>query len=82
MESSSEKSGVVRNVPLRMLVEKIIEKKSISMDEQRRVNVIAGRIGAFDSSDFEAISRLTELICAGEVSVEGTDEQVAKKPSS
>ena len=54
--------------PLHLLVEKIIEKKEITEDEQREVNSAAlGR--SMDREDFEAISKLTELICSGEIQV-------------
>ena len=58
------------SVPLRMLVETIIEKKSISAEEQQKVNSLATGTRSFNPEDFEAISKLTELICAGEVQVE------------
>lgn len=59
---------------LRSLVETIIEKKSITEEEQKKVNLLAARQSAFDSSDFDAINRLTELICAGKIRVEGAVE--------
>lgn len=62
-------------VPLRNLVEKIIEKKEISAEEQRTVNAMASGVATFNPADFEAISRLTQLICAGQIRVEGAPEQ-------
>ena len=65
-----ERLPQVNTPPLHALVEKIIEKKSITSDEERQVKAITGSSRSFDFEDFEAISRLTELICSGEVSVE------------
>ncbi len=56
---------------LRSLVETIIEKKSITEEEQKSVNLMAARQAAFDASDFDAINRLTELISAGKIRVDG-----------
>ena len=54
---------------LRLLVEKIIEKKEMTEDEQREINAAAMSGRSMDNDDFEAISKLTEMICSGQIQV-------------
>ena len=55
--------------PLRALIERIIEKKEITEEEQKEVNNIATASAKMNLEDFDAISKLTEMICSGEVHV-------------
>lgn len=63
---------------LRSLVEKIIEKKEITDEEQRMVNALAVQVPDFSDSDFDAISKLTEMICAGSVRIAGAGRMNAQ----
>ena len=64
-----ENNENTNRTPLRALVERIIEKREMTEDEQREVNAVAMSGTLMDQADFEAISKLTEKICSGEIQV-------------
>jgi hypothetical protein len=64
MENNNEQS--TRSI--HQMVEMIIEKGSISREEQQEINMTAFR-GAKQPQDAQALSNLTSLICEGKVNV-------------
>lgn len=53
---------------IHQMVEKIIEKGSISREEQQEINTTALR-GPKQPEDAQALNNLTSLICEGKVNV-------------